>query len=72
MSCNFTKIFVHLLIIAAVSNFNVYKLIGWDPENVYLFKTNSTNTGKRCEKVRNTGCPKKTLPVFKSLFFDVM
>ena len=28
MSCLFTKIFVNLLIIAAVWNFNVYKLIG--------------------------------------------
>ena len=27
---HFTEIFVHLNIIAAVSNFNVYKLIGWD------------------------------------------
>ena len=25
----FTKIFVHLLIITAVCNFNIYKLIGW-------------------------------------------
>ena len=28
MSCHFTKIFVHLLVLAAVSNFNVYKLSG--------------------------------------------
>ena len=31
MSYHFTKIFVHLLIVAAVSNFNVTKLIGWYP-----------------------------------------
>ena len=48
MSCHFTKIFVHLLIISAVSNFNVFKLIGWDPANTYLFKVN-TIIRKKCE-----------------------
>ena len=46
MSCHFTKTFVHLLIISAVSNFNVFKLKGWDPANTYLFKVN-TNTTKK-------------------------
>ena len=36
----FTKIFVHLSIIAAVCYFSVYKLIGWDAVNIYLFKFN--------------------------------
>ena len=35
------KIFVHLSVIATVCYFSVYKLIGWDPANVYLFKVNS-------------------------------
>ena len=52
MSCNFTKIFVHL-VNNCNSNFNVYKLIGWDPANIYLFKTNSRYTRKKCKKVRN-------------------
>ena len=30
--------FIHLFIIAAVSNFNVYKLIGWDPGNITNLK----------------------------------
>ena len=33
MSCHFTKIFVDLLIISAVSNLNVFKLIGLNPAN---------------------------------------
>ena len=53
MSYSFTKIFAHLLTIATVSNSNVYKQIGWDPANIYLFKTNSRNTRKKCKKVRN-------------------
>ena len=52
-SYNFTKILAHLLIIAAVCNFSVYKLIGWDPENIYLFKVNNRNTRKRCEICSN-------------------
>ena len=48
MSCHFNKIFVHLLIISVVSNFDVFKLIGRDPANIYLFKVN-TNTRKKCE-----------------------
>ena len=31
---HFTQIFVHLLVLAAVSNSNVYKLIEWDPANI--------------------------------------
>ena len=46
MSCYFAKIFVHLLVIAAVCYFNVYKLIGWDPANIYLFKVNRRNAKK--------------------------
>ena len=34
MNYHFTKIFVHLLALAVVSNSNVYKLIEWDPENI--------------------------------------
>ena len=48
MSYHFTKIFVHLLIIAAVSNFNVYQLKGWDLANIHMFKANDRNTRKRC------------------------
>ena len=46
MSCLFTKIFVHLFVLAPVSNFNVYKLTERDPANIYLFKVNSRNTTK--------------------------
>ena len=49
MSCYFTMIFVHLLVIAAVFYFRVYRLIGWDPANTYLFKFNWRNTRKRYE-----------------------
>ena len=48
MNCHFTKLFVHLLIISAVSNFNVFKLIWWDQANTYLFKVN-TNIKKKCK-----------------------
>ena len=44
MSYYFTKIFVYLLVIAAVCYFSVYKLIGCDPAIIYLFKVNSKNT----------------------------
>ena len=53
MSCYLTEIFVHLPAIVAVSYFSVHKLIGWVPANIYLFKFNSRNTGKRYEI-----CPK--------------
>ena len=56
MSCYFTKIFVYLLVIAAVCYFSVYKLIGRDPANIYLFKVNSKNT-----KTWSDVCPK--LPI---------
>ena len=42
----FTKIFVHLSVIAAVCYFSVYKLIGWDPANIYVFKVNSRTLEK--------------------------
>ena len=38
-----------MLVIAAVLTFilfNVYKLIDWDPANIYLFKVNSRNSKK--------------------------
>ena len=47
ISCYFTRIFVHLPVIVAVCYFSVHKLIGWDLENIYLFKSNSRNTKKR-------------------------
>ena len=34
MNFFFTKIFVHLPVIAAVYYFSVYELIGWDPANI--------------------------------------
>ena len=49
ISCYFTRIFVHLPVIVAVCYFSVHKLIGWDLENIYLFKSNSRNTKKRKE-----------------------
>ena len=61
MSCYFTKIFVHLPVIAAVCYFSVYKLIGWNPANIYLFKVNSINTRKRYEI-----CPKFTINKIES------
>ena len=51
MSCHFTKIFVNLLMLAAASNFNFYRLMRWNPANIYLLKVNSKNTRKRCKKV---------------------
>ena len=56
MNCYFTKIFVYLLVIAAVCYFSVNKLIKWDPQNNYLFKVNSKNT-----KTWSDVCPK--LPI---------
>ena len=50
MSCYFTKIFVDLLVIAAVCYFSVYIFIRWDPANIYLFKVNSKNT-KACSNL---------------------
>ena len=44
----FIKIFGHLPVIAAACYFSVYKLIGWDKVNLYLFKVTSKNTRKRC------------------------
>ena len=61
MSCYFTRVFVHLSVIAAVCYFSVYKLLGWDPANIYLFKVNSRNTRKRCEI-----CPKSTINTVES------
>ena len=40
------KVFVHLLVSAAVCYFSVYKFIGWDPGNIYLFKVNSRTQEK--------------------------
>ena len=44
MTCYFTKAFVHPLVIAAVCYFSVYKLLGWDSANIYLFKVNGRST----------------------------
>ena len=52
----FTKLFMHLSVIAAACYFNVYKLIEWDPLNLYLFKVISRNTNKR-----GGICPKLTI-----------
>ena len=52
----FHKIFVYLLVIAAVCYFSVYKLKGWDSANIYLFRVNSKNT-----KTWSDVCPK--LPI---------
>ena len=35
------------LLFAAVCYFSVYKLIGWDPENIYLSTVNNRNTRKK-------------------------
>ena len=40
-------IFVHLSVIAAACYFSDYKLKGWDPAKIYLFKINSRNTKKK-------------------------
>ena len=44
----FAKIFVHLSVIVAVCFFSIYKLIGWGPVNLYLFKVITRYTRKRC------------------------
>ena len=54
LSCYFTKTFVHLSVVAAVCYFSVYKLIGRNQANKYLFKVISRNTRKRraiCRKL---------------------
>ena len=53
MSCYFTKIFVHLPVIAAVCNFIVYKLIILDPENIYLLKLTAETLGKCIKYAQN-------------------
>ena len=45
----FTMIFVHLPVIETVCSFSVYKLIGWDPVNQYLFKVISKTLEKGVE-----------------------
>ena len=62
MSCYFTKILVHLPVIAAVCCFRVYKLN--DPANIYLFKVNSRNTRKGYEI-----SPKFTIKYNRKLFW---
>ena len=61
MSCYFTKINVHLSGTEVVCYFSIYKLIGWDPANIYFFKSNSRNTRKRYEI-----CPKLTANTIES------
>ena len=67
MSCYFTKIFVYLLVIAAVCYFRVYKLIGQDPALIYLFKVNSRNT-----KTWSVVCPKLPINTVESRFGVLM
>ena len=49
MSCYFTKIFAPLVTTAAINHFNVYKLIGCDSGNIYLFKVNIETLQKKSE-----------------------
>ena len=64
-SCYFTKTFVTCLavcyfssmlfqqyVIPALCYFSVYKLISWNPANIYLSKVNSINTRERCKTWR--------------------
>ena len=52
----FTKIFVHLSVIAAACYISIYKLTGQNPVNLYLFAVISRSTRKTCEI-----CPKSTI-----------
>ena len=61
MNCYFTRIFEHLPINGAAWYFSIHKLIGWDPENIYLFEFNSRNTSKRYEIY-----PKLTINIIES------
>ena len=61
LSCYFTMIFVNLSVIAAVRYFSIYKLVGWDPLNMYLFNVISKNARKRCRI-----CPKLTINTVES------
>ena len=47
MGCYLTKVFVQLPAIPVACYFNVYKLTGWDPANVYLSKVNRINARKK-------------------------
>ena len=42
----FTKIFVYLSVIGAACYISVYKLLGWNPANIYLFKVNNRTLEK--------------------------
>ena len=44
-----SQIFVHMSVIAIVFCFSVYKLIGWDQGNIFLFKVIIRNIWKRYE-----------------------
>ena len=61
ISCYFTAIVVHFSVIAPVCYFSVYKWIGWDSANIYLFKINSRSARKRYEIY-----PKLTINTIKS------
>ena len=50
MSLFFTRGFVHLAVIEALCHFSVYKLIGWDPENIYLVRKKHKKKVKICPK----------------------
>ena len=64
MSCYFTKNFVYLLIIAAVSNFSYFKFIGWDAGNIYLFKFNSRNTRIKMWNILKVNSKERRFGVF--------
>ena len=49
----FTKIFAHLSVIAAVCYFSIYKLIGWDPANIYLSKVNNKTLEKEVNYIQS-------------------
>ena len=72
----FTKIFVHLSVIAAVCYFSIYKLIVRDPANVYFFKVNSRTLEKGVNFFELLfGCPPwltlgQLLAQCESLHFD--
>ena len=66
MSCYFTKIFVDLLVTAAVCYFSVYKFIGWEPANIHVFKVNSKNA-KTCSNLCSK-LPINTVESFSGVF----
>ena len=66
----FTKIFVHLSIIAALSYFSVYNLISWIAANIYLFKFNSRTLEKIVNYERQRCSIKKAAPEDFAIFAE--